>query len=158
MKLTGVRITFAAVTALFILAIGLAACTAKPTDSTAKVARPSKPGGAGQAVSLTGDAIKGADIFKANCVRCHGEEGKTGVANAGSTDGTVPAITPIDESLISKDPKTYATNLDLFIEHGSVPAGDNPALSMSAFGDDKTLQPQEIADVIAYVSSLNPPK
>jgi mono/diheme cytochrome c family protein len=159
MKLNGLRVTFALVAALFVLAIGLAACAAKATPEAAEgVARPSKAGGPGTAITLTGDATKGATIFTANCVRCHGDQGKTGIENAGSSDGTVPNLNPIDESLVNKDPKTYATNLDLFIEHGSVPEGTSPALSMPSFGDDKTLQPQEIADVIAYVISLNPAK
>jgi mono/diheme cytochrome c family protein len=43
----------------------------------------------------------------------------------------------------------------LFIEHGSTPEGDNPAKSMPAWGDNNTLTPQQIADVIAYIMSLN---
>jgi mono/diheme cytochrome c family protein len=149
------RITIFVIVAIFILALGLAACQSATPTPAASVAKPSKPGGAGQAVSLSGDATKGAVIYTANCTRCHGDQGKVGVANAGSTDGTIPVLNPIDASLISGDAKTNITNIDLFVEHGSVPAGTNPALSMPGFGDDKTLQPQEIADVIAYVISLN---
>lgn len=159
MNQTKLRISIIAIVSLFILALGLAACqpgaAATPTEQTEKVARPSKAGGPGPAVGLTGDATKGADIFTANCARCHGDQGKGGVANAGSDDGTVPPLNPIDESLVSTNAKTFATNIDLFVEHGSVPSGSGPALNMLSFGDDKTLQPQEIADVIAYVISLN---
>ena len=42
------------------------------------------------------------------------------------------------------------------IEHGAKPAGSNPERSMPAFGDRKMLTPQQIADVIAYIISLNP--
>ncbi len=132
--------------------------TAAPTSAssaTAEPARPSNPGGPGAAVNLTGDATKGAQIFVDNCKKCHGDAGKGGINNPGSTDGTIPPLNPIDDTLVSKDPKVYATNLDLFLEHGSTPAGSSPKEKMPAFGDEKKLQPQQIADVIAYVMSLN---
>lgn len=138
---------------VMILAVGIAACGGKA--ATEEPARPSNPGGVGEAVNLKGDPAKGAEVFQANCVSCHGEEGKGGVANPGSEDGEVPALNPIDPTLVSQDPQTFASNLDLFLEHGSTPAGNSPALSMPKFGDDKMLQPQEIADVIAYVIQLN---
>jgi len=133
--------------------------TVAPTTTafTVEVARPSNPGGPGPAVNLTGDAKAGAQVFAANCVKCHGLEGKGGVKNPGSADGEVPPLNPIDPSLIADDPITYATNLDLFIEHGSVPEGPSPTISMTAWGDLRLLTPQQIANVIAYVMSLNPP-
>ena len=63
-----------------------------------------------------------------------------------------------DATLVSTDPKAYATNLDLFLQHGSTPAGDKPAKQMAPWGDSGTLTQQQIADVIAYVMSLNPAK
>ena len=142
---------------LIVLVLGvLSACTAKADESEKQdVARPSNSGGPGQAVNLTGDATAGAQIFQDNCVVCHGPEGKGGVPNPGSTDGTVPSLNPIDPTLKSSDYKTFATNLDLFIEHGSTPEGGSPALQMKPFGDQNILTPQQIADVIAYVISLN---
>ena len=107
---------------------------------------------------MTGDPKAGALIFAAKCTPCHGAEGKGGVSNPGSTDGTVPPLNPIDETLVSKDPKVYAYNLDLFIQHGSTPGGSKPSLTMPAWGDNATLTQQQIADVIAYVMSLNPAK
>ena len=68
----------------------------------------------------------------------------------------MPPLNPIDETLISADPQAYAYNLDLFIEHGSTPEGTNPQQTMPAWGDEGKLTPQQIADVIAYVMSLNP--
>ena len=41
------------------------------------------------------------------------------------------------------------------MEHGSTPSGSNPQLTMPAWGDQKKLTDQQIADVIAYVMSLN---
>jgi len=135
-------------------ALVLTACSSE-TPASEEVARPSNAGGPGEAINLTGDASAGANIFTANCVACHGDQGKGGIPNPGSDDGTVPELNPIDSTLVSSDYKTFATNLDLFIEHGSKPEGDSPALEMKAFGDEKLLTPQQIADVIAYVISLN---
>jgi alanyl-tRNA synthetase len=47
------------------------------------------------------------------------------------------------------------TSIDKIIEHGSKPEGNNPALAMPAYGNDKKLTPQQIADVIAYIISKN---
>jgi mono/diheme cytochrome c family protein len=119
------------------------------------IARPSNPGGPGPAIDLQGNIDNGKKIFVANCEICHEEEGKGGLPNPGSSDGTVPPLNPIDSTLVSPDYKTFATNLDLFIEHGSVPEGPEPVRDMPAWGDRGALTPQEIADVIAYVISLN---
>lgn len=126
-----------------------------PTPAGESVPRPSNPGGPGPALSLRGDPASGKLIFEANCQICHNVEGRGGNPNPGSADGTVPALNPIDPLLKSTDPQEFAMNLDLFVEHGSRPEGPNPTLSMLAWGDDKLLEPQQIADVIAYVMQLN---
>jgi len=137
--------------------LGIAACapaTPAPTPTpTQEPARPTNPGGPGPALDLTGDATAGQKVFVDNCVKCHGDEGKGGVANPGSVED-VPALNPIDETMVNSDAKVFATNLDLFIEHGSTPDG-TPKLTMPAWGDDKMITAQQIADVIAYVISLN---
>jgi len=148
---------------LAVLVIGtllLAACaSASPTsEGSSEIPKPSVAGGTGPAVNLAGDATAGAAVFQANCVQCHGDQGKGGVQNPGSDDGTVPPLNPIDPGLVNKDPKIFAQNIDLFIEHGSTPEGDNPTLKMQPFGDQGTLTPQQIADVMAYIISLNPAK
>ena len=125
------------------------------TTPTVEVARPSNPGGPGQAVNLKGVVASGLKIYTQQCVKCHGEAGKGGVDNPGSSDGTIPALNPIDETLVNTDIKVYAYNIDLFMEHGSTPGGPNPTSEMTAWGDEKKLTPQQIADVIAYVISLN---
>lgn len=140
--------------------IALTACSSKPPPTEGagegeEVAKPSNPGGPGSAVDLQGDATSGATIYVDECKECHGEEGKGGIENAGSADGTIPELNPIDPTMVSADYKTFATNVDLFIEHGSTPEGTNVAKVMTAFGDEGKLTPQQIADVIAYVISLN---
>jgi mono/diheme cytochrome c family protein len=126
------------------------------TGGDSGVVHPSNPGGPGPAVDLTGDKDAGKLIFEANCSVCHMPQGVGGYVNPGSTDGTVPALNPINKTLKDPDYKTFASNIDLFIEHGSKPAGANPVFQMPAWGDLKLLTPQQIADVMAYVISLNP--
>ena len=135
----------------------LVACGTKPTAETPKGEGETGEvsGKPGPAVDLTGDATAGAAIFKDKCQECHGEEGKGGVANPGAEESPVPGLNPLDPEFVSADAKKFATNLDLFIEHGATPEGDNPAKVMKAFGDEGILTPQQIADAIAYVISLN---
>jgi mono/diheme cytochrome c family protein len=133
-----------------------AEAAAQTPSGSSDIARPSNPGGPGDAINLKGDATAGAAVFATNCVSCHGAKGVGNIPNPGSTDGTVPPLNPIDSTLKDPDKKTYATNVDLFIEHGSKPAGKNPTFQMPAWGDLKLLKPQQIADIIAYVISLNP--
>ncbi len=118
--------------------------------------RPSNPGGPGPAVSLIGNVDSGKVIFATNCVICHAAEGKGGNPNPGSTSGTEPALNPINPLLKSSDHTTFVTNLDLFVQHGSTPPGPGPLFSMPPWGDKNKLTQQQIADVIAYVISLNP--
>jgi len=125
-------------------------------EAAPQIARPSNPGGPGPAVKLIGDVTKGQQIFVDKCQKCHGDQGTTGVANPGSDDGTVPVLNPIDPSLVSADHYVYVCNIDLFLEHGSVPSGPSPQQTMPAWGDSGQLTAQQIADVSAYVISLNP--
>ncbi len=136
-------------------ALVLAACSPAVASPDPNAAKPSKEGPTGKALTLKGDPASGKAIFDSNCASCHGPEGKGGVDNPGSEDGTVPPLNPIDETLVNKDAKVFAANLDLFLEHGSTPAGSSPSKMMLPFGDSSILEPQQIADVIAYVISLN---
>lgn len=132
--------------------------TAQGTEAAEEeIARPSNPGGPGPALNLVGDATAGEKVFVDNCQKCHGEQGQGGIQNPGSDDGTIPPLNPIDETLVNTDLKVFACNIDLFIEHGSRPEGDNPKEVMAPWGDQAKLTPQQIADVIAYVISLNKP-
>jgi mono/diheme cytochrome c family protein len=128
-----------------------------PNAPTPEPARPSLPGGPGSAISLTGDIAKGEVGFGDFCAVCHGPEGReeVGAPNPGSDDGVVPELNPIDPTIANPDPKVFATNVDLFLEHGSVPEGPAPRLMMPSFGDSGMLTQQQIANLIAYVMHLN---
>jgi len=103
----------------------------------------------GTAVNLTGDPVAGKVVFDANCAKCHGAAGVGGVSNPGSADETVPGLAPIDPGF------NTVASMDLEVQHGSEPEGNNPTLQMAAYGDKNLLTQQQIADVIAYVLSLN---
>ncbi len=120
------------------------------------VTRPSNPGGPGPAVEMTGNVDAGKTLFNERCAVCHGPDGAGGVPNPGAKDGVVPALSPIDPTLKDADYTTFAINLDLFLEHGSVPEGHNPVFQMPGWGDQGILTSQQVADLIAYTISLNP--
>jgi hypothetical protein len=69
--------------------------------------------------------------------------------------GTVPSLAPVDSVLADPDPQAFAENIDRFIQHGATPAGTDPSLTMQAFGDEHTLTQEEIANIEAYILSLN---
>ncbi len=160
MKLRGL----VALLSVMILASFLVACggnakaTEKEPDESGEAAKPSNGGGPGDAINLKGDPAAGQQIFATTCTPCHGQQGKGGVQNPGSKDETVPSLNPIDPTIANKDYKTFATNMDLFLQHGSTPEGGSPSLKMPSFGDSNMLTQQQIADVISYVISLNPTK
>lgn len=111
--------------------------------------------GAAITQNLKGDPARGAQLFVANCQKCHGAKGTGGKSNPGSTDGTIPPLNPIDPAIKGNSSAQFALTVDLFVEHGSTPDGPSPANVMVNFGDGNKLTPQQIADLIAYVQSLN---
>jgi uncharacterized repeat protein (TIGR01451 family) len=107
---------------------------------------------------MQGDPLSGSALFASNCSTCHGDRGAVGEDNPGSDDGTVPSLNPIDQGFLEDskgDPTVFAADLDLFIQHGSQPAGPSPKESMPNWGDHKDLTQQQIADVEAYVMLMN---
>jgi mono/diheme cytochrome c family protein len=135
--------------------------TPEPTEAapsggpTEEPAKPSGSGGPGPGVGMAGEVDRGKVDFGLYCAACHGPEGVQGIPNPGSDDGSVPPLNPIDSTLISSDYATFATNVDLFIEHGSVPEGEAPQIMMPSFGDWNLLGDSQIADLLAYVLDLN---
>ena len=145
------KFTIFVILVLVLVAAGCGPANPVPAPDAPK---PSKEGGVGPAVTLKGDAANGEIIFQAKCAECHGPQGTGGVSNPGADEPIVPALNPIEDEFKSDDAGVYAANLDLFLEHGSTPSG-TPGRVMMAFGDIDLLTDQEIADVIAYVISLN---
>ncbi len=129
-----------------------------PTEAPGgeEVARPSEAGGPGEALNLPADPTAGQKVYQDHCQLCHGLEGTDNVVNPGSDDGTIPPLNPIDSTLVSQDYTTFAYNIDLFLQNGSVAEGPNAAYQMPAWGAKGALTQQQIADVIAYLISLNP--
>ncbi len=109
----------------------------------------------GRAVYLVGNPAHGKLLFDKWCQRCHGQDGKNNIPNPGSDDGTVPPLNPIDREIYNNNPETFARNIDLYIQHGSVPAGPHPEKDMLAFGDDLLLTQEMISEVQAYILQLN---
>jgi mono/diheme cytochrome c family protein len=107
----------------------------------------------GPALSLMGNAANGTQLYVQDCKKCHGTDGKGGINNPGSSDGTIPPLNPLDPAFKTGN---FKLNIDLFIEHGSTPDGPSPVNLMDAWGDKHKLSPQQIADLIAYIINLNP--
>jgi ubiquinol-cytochrome c reductase cytochrome b subunit len=124
-----------------------------PSSPKAKVTGPQGP--PGQAAYVIGNVELGKSLFEENCETCHGPQGTDKVPNLGSTRGTVPPLNPIDPSLASQNPQTFAENIDRYIQHGSIPLGPSPALHMLDFGDSTSLSQAMISDIEAYVLHLN---
>ncbi len=133
----------------------VAAAASAPAGAAAAATSPGPQGEPGMAVTIIGSAEHGAIIFAGTCSSCHGPQGTGGITNPGSKDGTIPLLNPIDRDEFSPDPKTFAEKIDLYIQHGSRPEGPNPQVSMLPFGDSNALTQQQIADLEAYILSLN---
>ena len=115
--------------ATFLIVVILAACsTAQPTS-----------GSTNPPTNLTGDAAAGQQIFAENCTGCHGDQGTGG--------GGAPALNPARDTLKGSDTTTFNQNLIDVITHGR--------RRMPGWGDGGMLTPQQIADVAAYIMSLN---
>lgn len=124
-------------------------------DTTGIPRAGSDHGKPGAAAYMIGNAKHGALIFTEQCESCHGLHGTDNVPNPGSADGKVPSLNPIDSTLYSSNAQTFVDHIDPLIQHGSIPAGPNPTLHMLAFGDSHSLTQQQIAEVEAYILSLN---
>jgi ubiquinol-cytochrome c reductase cytochrome b subunit len=129
-----------------------------PTPASAIESTPPVPGPS-VASHTIGGVSHGESIFIAYCQVCHGPEGKGGVPNPNSADGTVPELNPIDPEIKSEDSQKFVDNVDAYLQNGSVPEADpegaDPKLKMPSFGNTYALTQQQIADVEAYVLSIN---
>ncbi len=81
----------------------------------------------------------GEEVFKTNCVTCHGEGGRGGIG---------PNLT--DNAWINQPEKTLFKNVFHMVENGSQ---NNP--TMQAFGKNNVLSGFDIQNVAAYVYHIN---
>ena len=130
----------------------VSAATGAQASSTSVPPVPRSPG---QAAYFVGSVERGGELFKTHCSPCHGSQGVSVTPNPGSTEGKVPNLHKIAPELYSSDAQTFAENIDVYIQHGSVPEGPNPALRMPAFGDTNSLTQPEIANIESYVLQIN---
>lgn len=88
-----------------------------------------------------GDPAKGKTLFNTVCAACHGERGE------GKKDIRSPSIASMPEWYVVPQLSKFKSGL-----RGDNPEADPQGHLMSAIG--KTLDPQQMADVAAYVASL----
>ncbi len=91
------------------------------------------------AVYSADNIAAGEEVFKTNCVSCHGDGGKGGIG---------PNLT--DNTWINQPEKTLFKNVFHMVENGSP---NNP--SMQAFGKNGVLTGFDIQNVAAYVYHIN---
>jgi ubiquinol-cytochrome c reductase cytochrome b subunit len=107
------------------------------------------------AVDMIGDPRRGGVLYDMTCRSCHGEGGRGGVPNPGSSTGAVPTLAPISRALFSADPAVFAARIDPVLQRGATPAGSGPELRMPAFGATRSLTQEQIANIEAYILKLN---
>ncbi len=134
---------------LSLLVLGLVGCSKKKEASEAPAAGNTPASTINAVLALKGDANAGKTVFANSCITCHGVEGKGGIPNPGSTDGTIPELKPIDEEFGT------APAIVKVLEEGSKPEGEKVEKEMPAFGQEKSLTDQQMADVTAYILSIN---
>ena len=112
--------------------------------SSSPAVTPPAPTQAGAETALplatpAGDAAAaGQAIFAQRCRSCHGPEG---------TGGRAKTLNPASAAMRGSDATAFSTNLTEIITHGKG--------RMPAWGDSGRLTPEQIADVVAYILSLN---
>ena len=109
------------------------------TASIAKWMEETPPPTIENAVYSPDNIAAGEEVFKTNCVSCHGDGGKGGIG---------PNLT--DNTWINQPEKTLFKNVFHMVENGSV---NNP--TMQAFGKNGVLTGFDIQNVSAYIYHIN---
>lgn len=109
------------------------------TASIAEYMKNTPPPTIENAVYSADNIATGEEVFKTNCVSCHGDGGKGGIG---------PNLT--DNAWINQPEKTLFKNVFHMVENGSP---NNPA--MQAFGKNGVLTGFDIQNVAAYVYHIN---
>jgi mono/diheme cytochrome c family protein len=105
-----------------------------------------------QSAGIIGDREHGAILFHQSCIMCHGPHGNTQTSGFAAPKG-VPSLNPIDHAVFNADSQTFVEHIDQFIQHGIPNTEGGP--NMPNFGDSHALTQAQIADLEAYVLSLN---
>jgi mono/diheme cytochrome c family protein len=93
---------------------------------------------AGPTATLEESAAAGQAIFARRCASCHGAQGSGGRART---------LNPASASMRGSGQQAFSENLTEIITHGKG--------RMPAWGDSGRLTAEEIAEVVAYILSLN---
>lgn len=109
------------------------------TASIAEYIKNTPPPTIDNAVYSPDNIAAGEEVFKTNCVSCHGDGGKGGIG---------PNLT--DNTWINQPEKTLFKNVFHMVENGSP---NNPA--MQAFGKNGVLTGFDIQNVGAYIYHIN---
>lgn len=123
------------------LLLALAACGGGGGDANGGDGGAGGDGGS----ALTGNVADGAVVYSSTCASCHGQDA-TGIDGLGKT-------------LVGSEFVASSSEADLaaFIKVGR-PSGDpanDTGIDMPAKGGNPSLDDQDLADVAAYVKSLN---
>ncbi len=103
-------------------------------------------------VGIIGDREHGAILFHQSCIMCHGPHGIPKTPGFNAPKG-VPSLNPIDRNIFNADPQAFVERIDRFIQHGIPNTEGGP--NMPDFGDSHALTQAQIADLEAYVLSIN---
>jgi len=155
----------------FLSSLSTRAATALPpgvteAEASGGTAMPAGSGGGVQAIGVIGNKDHGAILFHQSCIMCHGPHGdnktpgfssylvsETNQANGTQPPKGVPSLNPIDRALFNADPQKFVEIIDQRLQHGVPNSQGGP--NMPAFGDTHALSQAQIADLEAYVLSLN---
>ncbi len=113
-----------------------------------------------QAAGIIGNQDHGAILFHQSCIMCHGPHGNnitpgyTSYLTGDHAPRGVPVLNPIDRAVYNADPQLFVEHIDQFIQHGA-PNIDSSGPAMPNFGDSHALTQAQIADIEAYILSLN---
>ncbi|MBF0490106.1 MAG: cytochrome b N-terminal domain-containing protein [Candidatus Omnitrophica bacterium] len=122
-------------------------------DSSDQEKQTGSVSGLGEAVNIIGDREHGSVLFHQSCIMCHGPNGNNKTPGFVAPKG-VPALNPINSTVYNANASTFVQRIDVYLQHGipnTVAGGPN----MPSFGDTHALTQAQIADLEAYVLSLN---
>ena len=111
------------------------------------------------AINIIGNKEHGAVLYHQSCIMCHGPHGdnKTpgfkGYLTGDHAPKGVPQLNPIERDVFNANPQTFVEIIDQRLQHGVPNTQGGP--NMPNFGDSHALTQAQIANIEAYVLSLN---